>query len=148
MATHSSILGLENPRDRGVWWAAVSGVAQSQTRLKRLSSSSSSSRSILKMIDPFSTMQIQQKLTQHCKATTVAVVQLPSCFRPFATPWTAAHQASLSLTISQSVLKFTSIESVMPSNHLILCCLFSFCLQSFPAPGSFPNEFGVRIRWP
>jgi len=131
----------------GSLWAAVYGVAQSQTRLKRLSSSSSS-RSILKMIDPFSTMQMQQTLTQHCKATTVAVVQLPSCFRLFATPWTAAHQASLSLTVSQSVLKFVSMESVMPSNHLILCCLFSSCLQSFPAPGSFSNELGVHIRWP
>ena len=41
--------------------------------------------------------------------------------RLFATPWTAAHQASLSITIAQSLLKFISIESVMPSNHLILC---------------------------
>ena len=55
----------------------------------------------------------------------------------FATPWTAACQASLSLTVSLSSLKLMSIESVMPSNHLILCCSFS-CLQSFPASGSFP----------
>ena len=56
----------------------------------------------------------------------------------FATPWTAADQASLSFTISQSLLKLTSIESMMPSNHLIICCPFSSCLQSFPASGSFP----------
>ena len=55
-----------------------------------------------------------------------------------ATPWTAAHQVSLSFTISRSLLKFMSIELVMPSNHLILCTLFSFCRQSFPGSGSFP----------
>ena len=56
----------------------------------------------------------------------------------FATPWTAARQASLSITNSQRLLKLMSIKLVMPSNHFILCCPFSSCLQSFPAPGSFP----------
>ena len=55
-----------------------------------------------------------------------------------ATPRTAAYQASLSITISQSLPKFTSIELVMPYNHLILNHLFSFCLPSFKASGSFP----------
>ena len=55
-----------------------------------------------------------------------------------ATPRTVAHQASLSFTISQSLPKFKSIELVVPSNHLILNHLFSFCLQSFQASGSFP----------
>ena len=55
-----------------------------------------------------------------------------------ATPWTAEHQASLSITNSRSPPKPMSIESVMPSNHLILCHPFSTCLQSFPASGSFP----------
>ena len=58
----------------------------------------------------------------------------------FATPWIAARQASLSITNSRSVLKLMSIESVMPSNRLILChplLLFSYPLQSFPASGSF-----------
>ena len=54
-----------------------------------------------------------------------------------ATPWTAACQASLSITNSWSLLKLISIESVMPSNHPILCCPLSSCLQSFPATGSF-----------
>ena len=54
------------------------------------------------------------------------------------TPWTTAHQASLSITNSQSLLKLLSIELVMPSNHLILCCPFFSCPQSFPAWGSFP----------
>ena len=57
------------------------------------------------------------------------------------TPWIAAHQASLSFTISWSLLKLASIESVMPSNHLILCPPFVFCLQPFPASGSFPMSW-------
>ena len=65
-------------------------------------------------------------------------VQLLSHVWLFATPWIAAHQAPLSLTISQSLFKFMAIESVMPFNHLILCAPFSFCLQSFPVSGSFP----------
>ena len=64
-------------------------------------------------------------------------VQLLSCVQLFATPWTAARQASLSITNSRSPPKPMSIESVMPSNHLILCRRFSSCPQSFPASGSF-----------
>ena len=66
-----------------------------------------------------------------------AVVQSLSRAQLFATPWTAAHQASLSFTIFQSLLRFMSIESVMLSNYLILCHPL-LCLQSFPASGSFP----------
>ena len=61
-----------------------------------------------------------------------------SVMSDFATPWTAACQASLSITNSRSLLKFMSIELVMPSNHLILCHPLSSHLQSFPASGSFP----------
>ena len=68
----------------------------------------------------------------------VVVVQSLSCVQFFATPWTAIHQAPLSSTVSWSLLKFMSIESVMPSNHLIPCTPCSFCFQSFPALGSFP----------
>ena len=63
-----------------------------------------------------------------------------SCVWLFVTPWAAGHQASLSLTISQSLLKFISIESVMLSNHLILFTLFSFCLQYFPTSRVFSKE--------
>ena len=55
----------------------------------------------------------------------------------FATPWIAAHQASLSITKSQRLLKLMSIESVIPSKHLILCCPILLCLQTFPASRSF-----------
>ena len=65
-------------------------------------------------------------------------VQSLSPVRLFATPWIAAHQASLSITNSQSPPKPMSIESVMPSNHLILVVPFSSCPQSLPASGSFP----------
>ena len=65
------------------------------------------------------------------------LVQSLSCVWLFVTSWTAACQASLSITNSQSLLKLMSIESVVSSNHLILCCPLSSCLKSFPAWGSF-----------
>ena len=65
-------------------------------------------------------------------------VQSLSHVQLFATLWMAARQESLSITNSRSWLKLISIESVMPSNHLILCRPFLFCLQSFPASESFP----------
>ena len=65
-------------------------------------------------------------------------VQSLSRVQLFATPWTAARQSSLSITNSRSLLKLMSIDSVMPSNHLILFCPFYSHLQSFPASGSFP----------
>ena len=68
----------------------------------------------------------------------IAIAQFLNCDQLFVTPWTAAHQASLLITKSQSLFKLMSIESVMPSNHLILCCPFSSCPQPFPASGSFP----------
>ena len=66
------------------------------------------------------------------------VVQLLGSVRPFATPWTAACQASLSFTVSWSLLKFMSLELVILSNHLILCLPLLLCLQSFLASGAFP----------
>ena len=66
----------------------------------------------------------------------------------FATPWTAARQASLSISNYQSLLKFMSIESVMPSNHLILCCPLLFPPSIFPSIRVFSNETTLRIRWP
>ena len=64
------------------------------------------------------------------------------------TPWTAAHQASLSNTSSQSLLKLMSIESVMPSNHLILCRLLLLPPSIFPSIRVFSSESVLRIRWP
>ena len=64
-----------------------------------------------------------------------------------AAPWTAAYQAPLSFTISQSLLRFTSIESVMPSNHLILCCSLLFLPSIFPSIRVFSSESALHIRW-
>ena len=64
------------------------------------------------------------------------------------TPWTAARQASLSITNSQSLLKVTTIESVMPSNHLILCCPLLLLPSIFPSIRVFSSESVLHIRWP
>ena len=76
------------------------------------------------------------------------IVQSPSCGQPFATPWTAACQASLSLTISQSLPKFMSIASMMPSSHLILWHPLPLLPLIFPSIRNFSNESTVHIRWP
>ena len=75
-------------------------------------------------------------------------VQLLSHIQLFATPWTAAHQTSLSITNSQSLLKLMSIELVMPSNHLILCCPILLLPSIFPSIRVFSNELALCIRWP
>ena len=75
-------------------------------------------------------------------------VQSLSCVRLFSTPWTAEHQASLSITNSQSLLKLMSIELVMPSNHLILCRPLLLLPSIFPSIRVFSNESVLRIRWP
>ena len=75
-------------------------------------------------------------------------VQLLSRGRLFATPWTAAHQASLTITNSQSLPKLMSIESVSPSNHLILCRPLFLLPSIFPNIGVFSNESALCIKWP
>ena len=75
-------------------------------------------------------------------------VQLLSRVQLFATPWNAARQASLSIINSQSLLKLLSIESVMPSIHLILCHRLLLLPSSFPSIRIFSNESVLRIRWP
>ena len=76
------------------------------------------------------------------------VVQLQSHVRLFVTSWTVAHQAPLSSTISQSLLKLMSIQSVMLSNHLILCCPLLLLPSIFPSIRVFPNELVLCIKWP
>ena len=78
----------------------------------------------------------------------IVVIQLPSHVQLFATPWTVACQASLSLTISWSLPKFMSIASVMPSSHLILWCPLLLLPSNFPSIRDFSNESAVHIRWP
>ena len=80
--------------------------------------------------------------------TQFSSVQSLSRVRLFATPWTAACQASLSITNSRSPLKLTSIESVMPSNHLILCRLLLLLSPLPPSIRVFANESTLCMRWP
>ena len=74
------------------------------------------------------------------------VIHSLNCVQLFVTPWTAAHQTSLSFTISQSLLKLTSIELVMTSNHLILCCSFFLLPSIFASIRVFSNESALHIR--
>ena len=78
----------------------------------------------------------------------ICSVQSFSHVRLFATPWTAARQASLSITNSRSLLKFMSIKSVMPSNHLILCCPLLLPPSIFTSIWVFSNQSVLRIRLP
>ena len=81
-------------------------------------------------------------------APTISWVQLLSRVQLFSTQWTAARQASLSITNSWSFFKLMSIELVMPSNHLILCHLFLLPPSVFPSIRVFSNESVLHIRWP
>ena len=83
-----------------------------------------------------------------CKFSSVSSVQSLSHVRLFVTSWTAARQASLSITKSQSLPKLVSIESVMPSNHLILCRPLLLLPSIFPRIRVFSNESAPRIGWP
>ena len=77
-----------------------------------------------------------------------SLVQLPSCVWLFEIQWTAACQASFSITNSRNLLKLMSIKSVMPSSHLILCHSLLHLPSIFPSIRVFSNESALRIRWP
>ena len=82
------------------------------------------------------------------RAPQFSSVQLFGHVQLFATPWIAAHQASLCITKSWSLFKLMSIESVMPSNHLILCCPLLLPPSILPSIRVFSNESTLHIRWP
>ena len=88
----------------------------------------------------------QKKKKQLGKRAVIAVVQLLCHVQLFVTPWAAAHQASLSITNSQSLLKLMSIESVMPSNYVILCHLLLLLPSIFASIRVFSMESILRIR--
>ena len=100
---------------------------------------------VLLLISPFILVSI---CLTCCGAPTFSSVQSLSHVRLFATPWTAACQASLSITNSWSLPKLMSIESVMPSNHLILCCPLLLPPSVFPSIRVFSNKSVLCIRWP
>ena len=93
-------------------------------------------------------LRMHSALTPSLSWSQFSSVQSLSCVRLFATPWTTARQASSSITNSRSPPKPMSIESVMPSNHLILCCSLLFLPSIFPSIRVFPNESALCIRWP
>ena len=88
------------------------------------------------------------EVTEHSCTHSASSVQLLSCVRIFATLRTAARQASLPITNSQSLFKLMSIKSMMPSNHLILCCTLLLLPSIFSSIRIFPNESVLCIRWP
>ena len=128
---------LENPRDEEAWWAAVYGVAQSRTQLKQLNSSS---------YIPINHTHTKKRLK--ITDNLISSVQLLSCVRLFAAPWSAACQASLSITNSWSLLKLMSIVLVMPSKHLILCLPLLPLPSIFLIIRVFSRESILRIRCP
>ena len=87
-------------------------------------------------------------LSCQCVSVQFSSVQSLSCVQLFATSWTTACQASLSITNSWSLLKLISTELVMPSNHLILCCPLLLLLSIFPSIRVFSDESVLCIRWP
>ena len=113
--------------DREAWHAAVHGVSKSWTWL--------SDWTTICDLHSYNSNQFSS-------------VQLLSRVQLFVTPWTAARQASLSITNSRSLLKLMSIESVMASNHLILCPPLLFLPSIFPRIRVFPNESALHIKWP
>ena len=99
------------------------------------------------MGDEFFNTLGKEKFLPETKAH-VSSVQLLSRVRLFATPWTAARQAALSITNSQSLHKLMSIELVMPSNHLTLCCPLLLQPSILPSISVFSNKPALCIRWP
>ena len=91
---------------------------------------------------------INKKEVVHLYNGILSSVQLPSCVRLFVTPWIAARQASLSITNSWSSFKLTSIESVMPSSHLIFCHPLLLLPPISPSIRVFSNESTLCMRWP
>ena len=86
--------------------------------------------------------------SKHESSALFSSVQSLSCVQLFATPWTAARHASLSIPSSQSLLRLMSIKSVMPSNHLILCCPLLLLPSIFPKIRVFSKESVLCTRWP
>ena len=104
---------------------------------------------VFKFILPPRGTHLEGKLTKsHPSPILLVAVQLLSDVQVFVTPWTAARQASLSITNSRSSLTLMSIYSVMPSNHLILCHSLLLLPSVFPSIRVFSNESVVHISWP
>ena len=147
---------LESPRDGGAWWTAVNGVAQNWTWLKWLSSSKAEVDVFLELSCFLYDSMDVGNLTYGSPAFSKSNLNIwkfsvqfsYSVLSDSATPWTAACQASLSITNSWSLPKLMFIELVMPSNHLILCRPLLLLPSVFPSIRIFSNESALHIRWP
>ena len=129
---------LENSMDRGAWWATVHEITKSQTLLSKIWVWTTDS-------GQFSEISVKSECGLQIP---VSSVQSFSRVLLLATPWTAARQASLSITNSRSLLKLMTIESVMPSNHLILCRPLLLLPSIFSSIRVFSNESVLCIKWP
>ena len=142
---------LENSMDRGALWATVNGVPKSQTQLSYWTCMHLQGHfrsNLNKQIWINQNMTISFRLNYKEVILGFSSIQSLSRVRLFATPWIAARQASLSITNSQSSLKLTSIESVMPSSHLILCRPLLLLPPIPPSIRVFSNESTLHMRWP
>ena len=123
--------------------------------MKNKASTSAQNKTTTQMLslEPIIYFNFQKKCFLHTsqvdrQKSQLTTVQLLSCVRLFVTAWTAARQASLSITNSRRLLKLMSIELVMPSNHLILCHPLLLLPSIFPRIRVFSNELVLRIGWP
>jgi len=144
---------LENPMDKGVWQAIVHRVTQSQTRLKGLSkhhenyTKKASNGQTFQEPKWYLKVLNERRNSEHVvQFSSVQSVESLSCVQLFVTPWITAHQASLSITNSQSSLRLTAIELVMPSSHLILCRPLLLLPPIPPRVRVFSNESTLRMR--
>ena len=99
-------------------------------------------------VKPTNILRGKKRKKRYLKLNQFSSVQSISHVQPYVTPWTAACQASQSITNSWSLLKLMPIESVMPSNNLILCWPLLLTPSIFPSIGVFSNESVLCIRWP
>ena len=151
---------LENPRDRWSWQAAGPGVAKSWTWLKQFSMHACINQGrleyagetvLLRNLSHFTHKAYIRHSHGICSSGWEWVhssVQLFSHVRFFATPWTVARQASLSITNSWNLLKLMSIELLMPSSHLLLCCSLLLLSSIFLSIRIFTNQSVLQSRWP
>ena len=130
--------------DRGAWWAIVHRAAKSRTQLKQLRARTHTHTHTI-----MPQFVLHSSINRHLGCFHIfSSVQSLSRVWLFATPWITACQASLSITNSRSSPRFTSIELVMPSTHLILCRPLLLLPPIPPSITVFSNESTLRMRWP
>ena len=129
---------LENSMDRGAWWATVHEITKSLTLLSKIWVWTTDS-------GQFSVISVKSECGLQIPVSSVQSFNRVLLLAP---PWPAARQASLSITNSRSLLKLMTIESVMPSNHLILCRPLLLLPSIFSSIRVFSNESVLCIKWP